>query len=175
MEPNPYFFCVFVLEEVVNCVILSGNEVKTAYMINEEKVILMTKASLYESKEKGKKLKITKYFRHDYISLQIIGGWFFMTISFMLCVGLWGACNLEYLLDNIHKMDLKSLGMTFLLLYAAAVAAYVCILYGVSSYRYYAAKKSVGKYANTLQKISDIYDREEKSTGSGKVTEENMT
>lgn len=144
-------------------------------MINEEKVILMTKASLYESKESRKKLKITKYFRHDYISLQLISGWFFMTISFLLCTVLWGACNMEYLLDNIHKMDLKSLGMTFLLLYAAVIAVYVCILYGVYSYRYHQARKSVGRYAGTLQKISDIYAREEKSTGSGKVTEEMKT
>lgn len=144
-------------------------------MINEEKVILMTKASLYESKENRKKLKITKYFRHDYISLQIISGWFFVTISFLLCTGLWGACNMEYLLDNIHKMDLKSLGMTFLLIYVAVVAVYACILYGVCSYRYHIAKKSVGRYANTLQKISDIYVREEKNTGSGTVTEETRT
>lgn len=144
-------------------------------MINEEKVILMTKASLYESKESRKKLKITKYFRHDYISVQMLGGWFFATISFLLCAGLWVVCNMEYLLDNIHKMDLKSLGMTFLLIYAAVVAVYVCILYGVCSYRYYIAKKSVGRYANTLQKISDIYVREEKNTGTGTVTEETKT
>lgn len=175
MERNLYFFSAFVLEEVVNCVILRNIEVKSAYMINEEKVILMTKAALYEEKESRKKLKLTKYFRHDYISLQMIGGWFFMTISFLLCAGLWGACNMEYLLDNIHKMDLKSLGMTFLLLYAAAVAVYLCILYGVYSYRYHMAQKSVGKYAGTLQKISDIYNCEEKNTGSGKMTEETKT
>lgn len=147
-------------------------EVETAYMINEEKVILMTKASLYEKKEDKKKLKITRYFRHDYISLQLLWGWFFMTVSFLLCVGLWGACNMEYLLDNIHKMDLKSLGRTFLMLYAAVIAVYGCILYGVCSYRYHMAKKSVGGYSHTLQKISDIYAYEEKSTASGAFMEE---
>lgn len=175
MEFNLYFFYVFVLEAVVNCVILCGNEVETAYMINEEKVILMTKAALYEGGEGRKKLKITRYFRHDYISLQILAGWFFMTVSFLLCAGLWAACNMEYLLDNIHKMDLKSLGMTFLLVYVAAVAVYVCVLYGVCSYRYYAARKSVGGYSHTLQKISDIYAREEKTTASGTLAEEMET
>ena len=93
-------------------------EVETAYMINEEKVILMTKASLYE------------------------------------------------------KMDLESLGRTFLMLYAAVIAVYGCILYGVCSYRYHMAKKSVGGYSHTLQKISDIYAYEEKSTASGAFMEE---
>ena len=42
------------LEEAPECVILCSIEVETAYMINEEKVILMTRASLYEEKQKKK-------------------------------------------------------------------------------------------------------------------------
>lgn len=141
-------------------------------MINENKVILMTRASLYEEKKGKKQLKIMKYFRHDYISLQILGGWLFGTISFLLCCALWGVYHMEYLLENIHKMDLKSLGMTVLWLYVAAMAVYLIILYMVASYRYRTAKKSVGSYVHTLQKISDIYAREEKSAGSGSRTED---
>ena len=73
---NSYIFYAFLLEEAPECVILCSIEVETAYMINEEKVILMTRASLYEEKQKKKALKISKYFRHDYISLQLLTGWF---------------------------------------------------------------------------------------------------
>ena len=86
-------------------------------MINEEKVVLMTKASLCEAKETKKKLKIAGYFRHDYISLQLLSGWFFATVSFGLCAALWAFCNMEYLLDNLHKMDLRNFGLTWILLY----------------------------------------------------------
>lgn len=147
-------------------------EVETAYMINEEKVILMTRASLYEKRAGKEKMKITNYFRHDYISLQLLCGWFFATVSFVLCVVLWGACNMEYLLDNLHKMDLKDFGLTILFIYVLTVAVYCCILYGVYSYRYYSAKRSVGAYAQTLRKISDIYAQEEKRPASGTLTEE---
>ena len=141
-------------------------------MINEEKVILMTKASRYESKKGKKELKIIRYFRHDYISIQILTGWFFVTVSFLLCAALWAVCHMEYLLDNLHRMDLKSFGWTVLLIYAAVMAVYLCILYGVSSYRYYKARKSVGTYAQILRKISDIYVREGKSPIAGTLTEE---
>ena len=141
-------------------------------MINEEKVILITRAALFEEKTGKEKLKISRYFRHDYISLQVLYGWFFMTVSFALLLVLFGACHMEYLLDNLHKMDLKSFGMTVLLLYVLAVAVYLSILYGVCSYRYHVAKKSVGAYAQTLRKISDIYVRERKRTGPVIVTEE---
>ena len=138
-------------------------------MINEEKVILMTRASLYEEKQKKKALKISKYFRHDYISLQLLTGWFFMTISFVLCMALWAGCHMEYLLNNMHKMDLKSFGLTVLVLYVLVVAVYSCLLYGICSYRYSQARRSVGSYAQTLKKISDIYEKEELSAGAEKM------
>ena len=45
-------------------------------MINEEKVILMTHASLYENGEGKKQMKIADYYRHDYISVRLLLGWF---------------------------------------------------------------------------------------------------
>lgn len=141
-------------------------------MVNEEKVILMTRASLFEEKERKKKLKTMNYFRHDYISVQILIGWLFSTISFLLCVGLWVVINMEYLLNNIHKMDLKGLGMTILFFYVLTLAVYTCMLYGVYAYRYHMAKTGVGEYAHTLHKISAIYAREEKGAGKDSQTEE---
>ena len=41
-------------------------------MINEEKVILMTHASLYENGEGKKQMKIADYYRHDYISVRLL-------------------------------------------------------------------------------------------------------
>lgn len=130
-------------------------------MINEEKVILMTKASLYENKEKKRNLKIMKYFRHDYISVQLLTGWFFGTLCFLLGAVLWGACHMEYLMENLHKMDIQGFGMTVLVLYVAMIVVYLCILYGVYSYRYSQARRSVTGYMQTLQKISDIYEKED--------------
>ena len=141
-------------------------------MINEEKVVLMTKASLCEAKETKKKLKIAGYFRHDYISLQLLSGWFFATVSFGLCAALWAFCNMEYLLDNLHKMDLRNFGLTWILLYVCAVAVYSCILYGVCSFRYTTAKKCAASYGRLLQKILEIYEQEEKDPAPGNMTEE---
>ena len=141
-------------------------------MINEEKVILMTKASLYESKEMKKKLKIAGYFRHDYIILQILYGWFFATVSFVLCAALWAFCNMEYLLDNLHKMDLREFALVWVLLYVCAVAIYLCILYGVCALRYQAARKIAVSYGQLLHGILKVYEQEEKNPASGNLTEE---
>ena len=137
-------------------------------MINEEKVILMTQASLYENKEKKRNLKITRYFRHDYISVQLLAGWFFVTLCFLLAAVLWGACHMEYLMENLHKMDIQGFGLLVLAFYVVTVVVYLSVLYGVSSYRYSRAKRSVSEYMQTLQKISDIYEKGD----SGETTED---
>jgi hypothetical protein len=134
----------------------------------------MTRASLFEEKEKKKNLKIFHYFRHDYLSLQLLLGWFFATISYALGVALWIGCNMEYLMDNIHKMDLKGLGTSLLLFYVLTVAVYLCVLYGVYSLRYGRARRSVGGYAKTLKKLSAIYVKEGKAPAE-KAKMEDMT
>lgn len=140
-------------------------------MINGEKVILMTKASLYEKKESKRSLKVARYFRHDYISLQLLMGWFFGTLSFLLCFALYCACNMEYLMDNLHKMDLKGFATTLLTIYICVMAVYLCIIYGVSAYRFHMAKKSVGSYSQTLRNISGFYTKRPGTAASENVTE----
>lgn len=54
-----------------------------------------------------------------------------------------------------------------LFLYVLVAAVYLCILYGVCSYRYYMSKKSVGSYAQSLRKISDIYAQEKNTEFQG--------
>lgn len=145
---------------------------ETDKMVNEEKVILMTKASVYEERLGKKDLQIVRYFRHDYISVNLLHGWFFSTICFALGLVLWGACRMEYLMNNLHKMDIKSFGLTVALLYILTVAVYSCVLYGICSYRYSMAKKSVGGYAHILKKLSDLYEQEESAPGPERRTEE---
>lgn len=131
-------------------------------MINEEKVKLMTKAAIFEQKEKKKSLQTTSFFQYDYISLELIKGWFFSSVVYVILAAFWVVCNMEELLDNLHKMDLKAFGMKAVLAYVAVVLIYLCILYVLYSYRYFMAKRRVNTYTHMLNSISNIYKGEEK-------------
>ena len=69
-------------------------------MINEEKVILMTHASLYENGEGKKQMKIADYYRHDYISVRLLLGWFWGTVGFAAMLALWVFYKMESLMEN---------------------------------------------------------------------------
>lgn len=132
----------------------------------------MTRASLYEHGEGKKQMKIADYYRHDYISVKLLVGWFWGTVGFAAALALWIFCKMEYLMENLHNMDLKGLATTIAVLYVMAMVLYLGFLYGVYSFRYQAAKKSVGEYSHTLHKISGIYVKEEKMKKAGSLTEE---
>ena len=115
-------------------------------MINEEKVKIMDRLAVYEKQEGRKYLPVSKYYRSDYIGLALIKNFFLVTIGYGLILAVIAAYNLEYLLDNVHKMDLISSVLTY-------------IQYTV---KYHKAKKSVKQYYTQLTKLEKIYTREEK-------------
>lgn len=127
-------------------------------MLNEEKVILMTKLASYESREGKKNLAIGNYFRSDYISLQLIKSVIYGTIAFGLMLGLYILYDVENFMQEIYKMDLVQFARNILVLYVVFVAVYGIVSYLVYAYKYSKAKKSLKCYYNNLKKLSSKYD-----------------
>ena len=137
-------------------------------MVNEEKVKVMTKIAMYEQGEGKKYLPISKYYRSDYIGLALIKNFFLVTIGYLLLVAAVAVYYVEYLMDNIHKMNLVAVGIYIIAGYVAALIVYSALTYIQYSVKYYKAKKSVRKYYGELTDLSKIYNREEKrASGRG--------
>lgn len=58
-------------------------------MLNNEKIILMTKLSLYEQKNQKKEIKTGKYFKSDYMLIKMLGSFASVTLGYLLCLVLW--------------------------------------------------------------------------------------
>ena len=137
-------------------------------MLNEERVKIMNKLALYEKGEGKKYLPVSKYYRSDFIGLALIKNFFLVTIGYGLVVLAAAAYFSDYLLNNIHKMNLVNLGISILAGYLIALGAYSLLTYIQYSVKYHRAKKSVKKYYEDLTRLDKIYGREEKkSTGRG--------
>ena len=123
-------------------------------MINEEKVKIMNKLAMYEKGEGKKYLPVSKYYRSDYIGLALIKNFFLVTIGYVLILAGVAAYYGEYLLENIHKMDLISLGIGIIAGYVAVLVVFSCLTYIQYSVRYHCAKKSVMKYDGELTRLA---------------------
>lgn len=135
-------------------------------MVNEEKIRLMAKASSFEAGEGRKALAMNKFFQGDYISLNMIGAGISFTAAFILCVGLWAFYKMEYLMVNIHKMNLPAMGRGLVLLYLSLLGIFLVIHYAVYHSRYQKNRKNLAAYNHILKELSHIYQTESRS-GSG--------
>lgn len=126
-------------------------------MLNGERVILMTKMASYESNEGKKNVNIGNYFRGDYIAIQVLKSLFCATIAFAIIFALFIFYDFEIFLQDIYKMDLISFARNILVYYGITMLAYGGISYGVYSYRYTKAKKSLKRYYHNLKKLSSLY------------------
>ncbi len=64
-------------------------------MLNEERIILMTKMASYEEGEGKKNIAIGRYFRSDYIALQVLKGVLCATIGFGIIFGMTKMASYE--------------------------------------------------------------------------------
>lgn len=137
-------------------------------MINEEKVKIMTEIAMYEQGKGRKYLPVSKYYRSDYIGLALIKNFFLVTMGYVMAIAAVAVYFGEYLMENLHKMDLVSLGIYIIIGYVAALVGYSILTYIQYSVKYFKAKKSVKEYYTQLTELSKIYTREEKrSAGRG--------
>lgn len=127
-------------------------------MLNEEKVILMTKIASYEEHEGRQNMKIRKYFRNDYITLQVLKSVFYATVAFGLIFMLFILYDFEIFMQDIYKMDLIGFAKTVLIYYGVWVGIYGAISYVVCSVRYTKARKSLKVYYQNLKKLGSMYE-----------------
>ena len=120
----------------------------------------MTKAASFEAGEGKKALEMNRFYKGDYLSIHLIGAWISYTVAFCLCVGLWAFYKMEYLMTNLHKMDLAAFGKGLALLYLALLGIYLVIQYVVYYNRYQENRKKLAAYNHILKRISGIYESE---------------
>ena len=127
-------------------------------MLNEQRVILMTRMEAYAQKEGKQNMQIGRYFRDDYLSLQVLKAVGSVTIAYLICLGLYILYHLETLMQDIYKMDLFAMAGDILISYGITVMVYGMISYLVYAVRYTRARKNLKLYYNHLKKLNSLYD-----------------
>lgn len=128
-------------------------------MINEEKVILMTRMASYEEHEGKKDISIIHYFRGDYIGFQVLKSVIAATISFFALFAVYLFYNFEEIMQNVYHMDLLAFGKNVIILYLCTVGAYAVISYVIFASRYSKARKSLKHYYDNLKKLSGMCEK----------------
>ncbi len=122
-------------------------------MIDENKVILMTKLAAYEQGEGKKYTSIAGYFRTDYVSSYLLGSIIAGTLAFAAVVGVYIFYSFETIMENVYETDFMALGKKVGTYYLVFMGIYLLFTYILALYRYSKAKSSLKTYYNNLKKL----------------------
>lgn len=127
-------------------------------MLNEDRIILMTHMASYEKNEGKKNMAVGKFFRSDFIAVQLLKSIVCVTLAYGMCFGIYVLYHLEELMENIYNMDLIGFVKDVLKYYVIVAVAYCVISYVVCSVRYAKAKKNLKSYYQNLKKLGSLYN-----------------
>lgn len=130
-------------------------------MLNNEKITLMTKLSLYEEKNKSSEIKTSRLFKSDYLSSKMIGSFACVTIGYILILVL----IFSYLPDVMFGM-LTTTGsfivmvLILVLIYIIIMVAYLIFSYAFYSHRFKEIRGHLKEYNGDLKTLHRIQEQE---------------
>lgn len=130
-------------------------------MLNVKKIRLMTEMARYEEGKGKEEMRIAKYFRSDYLGIALFKNFILASIGYAVVVLLVAAYFSEYLLNNVHKMNLILLGVILVGSYIITITIYSVITYVKYSLKYSRAKRGVEAYDRKLEKLETLYRKED--------------
>lgn len=129
-------------------------------MLNNEKIILMTKLALYEQGEGKKKIPVGKYFKSDYIGMRMLSSFIYINIAYFICVVLWFLAKGGSFLKKMMDSNITSAIIIFAGVYLAVVILYMIISYVFYTYKFKSIRRSLKEYNAQLKQLHKIQEKE---------------
>lgn len=130
-------------------------------MLNNNKIRIMSKLAMFEQNEGKEDLRLSKYYRLDYLRLHLLTDIVSVTIGYLLILGVVLFYNLEYIIANAITLNYLDIGYKVLGIYIFILifyGAYSLIMYSI---KYNRSKKKLHKYFKDLKALREVYREEE--------------
>lgn len=130
-------------------------------MLNNEKIILMTKLSLYEQKNHKKEIKSSRYFKGDYMSLKMLSSFIYVTVAYLLCLILWFMYKSDKVISGLTTTkNFVSLVVVMVVVYVVMTVLYMIFSYAFFSYKFKNIRKNLKEYNGDLKTLHRIQELE---------------
>jgi cytochrome bd-type quinol oxidase subunit 1 len=130
-------------------------------MLNNEKIILMTKLSLYEQKNQKKEINTGKYFKSDYMLLKMLSSFICVTVGYLICLVLWFMYSSDQVLAKMLTIEsITGVFAVIILLYIILVVVYMIFSYAFFSHRFRKIRKNLKEYNGDLKTLHRIQELE---------------
>jgi hypothetical protein len=129
-------------------------------MLNNKKIRTMTKLALYEQMDGKEDIRMGKYYKTDYVRLQVLKTVVNVTVGYILILILIGMYKAEYIISNLVTFDFVRIGQYILGFFIMIMAVFVTGSILGYSLKYDKSRKDLSKYYKSLKKLSSFYQDE---------------
>lgn len=130
-------------------------------MLNEERIKHMTKLAFYETKGGSDDMKVSFYFKKDYIGFNTFWSALWMTIAYIALVVIVGVTFMSGLLETLSSKQLMALILSFLGIYFILLIAYVRYAKQIYKRKHARAYHRVKKFKEELEQLEKMYEKED--------------
>lgn len=141
-------------------------------MIDERRVKLMTKMSIYEKTEGKRELPLAAYYKSDYVNFNTIKTLLYVFVGFVLMIGIYLACHIEQVFRWLNDLDIKQFGIRVGVATLLVLVFYYILCRVVYTIRYNRATKGIKEYNRNLKRLSFLYRKAKEQEQRPTMTEE---
>ncbi len=129
-------------------------------MLNEEKIRLMTRVTVYEEGRGIEDSRKARFFQNDYVFSEIIGSIFTGTLAWAVCAGIYCGYNFEQIFFAVYEDALGPILRLAATSYFAFMAIYLFATFLIYQGRSMAYSRRRELYEQDLDTLTDIYRKE---------------
>ena len=116
----------------------------------------MIRMAAYEEKKGAGHQDILRYYRSDYVALQMIRTAICTTIAYGLILGLFVASNAEEILARFGRIDLPWVITALIVIYLVMLVVWLFVTFGLSMHRYNKEAEKLGAYKRHLGNLKEM-------------------
>jgi ferric iron reductase protein FhuF len=133
-------------------------------MLNNRKIRIMTKLATYEEKEGKEDIKLSKYYKADYVRLNVLKTVMSATFGYLFLLIIIAVYSSEYLIENAVTLDYKGIFNTILGYYLIILTVMLVGALIGYSIKYDKSRKQLSQYFRMLKRLRTIYREEDEGT-----------
>ena len=127
-------------------------------MLNNKKIRNMTRLAIYEQKEGKKDIRLSKFYKSDYVRFNLLKTIVAVTVAYMLVLFMICVYFSEYVISEAVNLDYVSIGLKALAAYIIIITAYVIGSIFGYNYEYEKSRGRLAKYYKRLKRLDKQYN-----------------
>lgn len=132
-------------------------------MLNEKRVITMSKMAMYSKGKKKQSIQVTSFYKVDYIIFQTIMAILWATVGYLILVCGYMFLHMDAIIADLSFDLMKEMVIYILTAYAVFILAFGTVSAIFYEWKYSNALKISKKYYQSLGVLNAVYKKEKQN------------